>query len=573
MGEFDDVRQMSRKLATGIKGFDRMSGGGLPAGRVTAVIGAAGTGKTVFALQTLVSRVKESGRPGILVTFEQSADGIAVDINSFAWGAARLMESGRLIVIDGRPKPETVLSGAFDITGLLAMAEGAAAPDSPCCIVFDGIDTLLALLATATSQRAELLRLQDFINRIDAMVILTIKAGNDATTGFEEIALYMADCVIELSRETEDGASPRGIRIQKYRSSDHMLRRLPFLMTPGGIEVEGIDADPRILPVSSERLSLGVSHLDDMLSGGLFRGSSTLLSGSPGTAKTTLGCLFVDTMCKRGERALSICFDEGPMEIVRNVASVGIDLQQHIDSGLLRMHSIADRSAGPDEFAYEIKTEVERHRPSHLVIDPISVFTTDPISQRAVRRIIELCKTANITIVLTSLLDRAAGESESSRSYVSTICDTWIHLSYVLSNGERNRALTIVKSRGTAHSNQIGELLLGAGGITIADAYTEDGAVLMGSLRWQKERSNQRAIRDAEAEARLRYQDAKQSVEELSQRIAILTTELAEKNGDVQRLADEAAATMQFETERRSEMSRLRTPETKTATPAERSTQ
>ncbi|SHG59482.1 circadian clock protein KaiC [Kaistia soli DSM 19436] len=566
MGKFDNVQgQMTRKVSTGITGFDRMSGGGLPAGRVTAAIGGAGTGKTVFALQTLVHRINESGRPGILVTFEQSADGITSDINSFAWEGGRLLESGKLIVIDGRPKPETVMSGSFDIAGLLAMTEGAAAPDWPSCIVFDGIDTLLALLGTATAQRAELLRLQDFINRIDSMVILTIKAGSDSTTGFEEIALYMADCVIELSRETEDGASPRGIRIQKYRSSDHMLRRLPFLMTAGGIEVEGIEAEPRILPVSSERLSLGVPHLDVMLAGGIFRGSSTLLSGSPGTAKTTLGCLFVDTMCKRGERALSICFDEGPMEIVRNVASVGIDLQRHINAGLLRMHSIADRSAGPDEFAFEIRTEVERHRPSHLVIDPISVFTADPISQRAVRRIIELCKRENITIVLTSLLDRAAGESESSRSYVSTICDTWIHLSYVLSNGERNRALTIVKSRGTAHSNQVGELLLAAGGVSIADAYTEDGEVLMGSLRWQKERSNQRAIREAEAEAKLRYHEAKRGVEELAQRIAMLTAELAEKEGDVQRLADEAAASILFETERRGEMSRLRSAMTTAA--------
>lgn len=548
------------KVSTGILGFDRMAGGGLPIGRVSAVVGTAGTGKTVLAMQTLVHRVLDSGGVGILVTFEQSTAGVISDLASFTWGAEALLESGRLIVIDGRPRAEIMLSGAFDIQGLLANIDGATYPAAPACIVFDGIDTLLSLLASPAAQRAELLRLQDYIGQVNSTVILTIKANPFSGGGFEDIALYMADCVVELARDTQDGLSPRSIRIEKYRGSAHALNWFPFLMTERGIEVEGIDADPRSTPVSNERLSMGIPQLDDMLAGGIFRGSSMLLSGSPGTTKTTLGTLFLDTMCKRGERAVGICFDEGPQEIIRNVKSVGINLEPHIASGLLSMHGIVHRSAGPDEFAYEIGAEIRRHKPRHILIDPISVFTSDATSQRAVRRIIEMCKRKDITIVLTSLLDRNAGEAESSRSYVSTLCDSWIHLSYVVNGGERNRALTIVKSRGTAHSNQVGELLLNSDGISIAEAYTEDGAVLMGSLRWQKERASQRALQEAADEASRQYQEAKRSVEELVQRMAGLSSELTDKRADLDRLADHAATVGRLEVERRDEMSRLRSP-------------
>lgn len=548
------------KIQTGIPGFDRMTGGGLPRGRVSAVIGTAGAGKTVFAMQTLVNIVRATGGVGVFVSFEQTMRGVIGDLSSFGWDAMPLIDSGRLLVIDGRPHADVLHSGAFDLIGLLAMVEGAASPGAPVCVVFDGIDTLLSLLGSPMAQRAELLRLQEHVHTLDATMLLTIKAVSSMGQGFEEVALYMADCVVELNRDAQWDMPSRSIRIQKYRSSNHAQSRVPFVMTAQGIEVESADADARTAPVSSERLSVGVERLDAMLRGGVFRGSSTLLSGAPGTAKTTLGTRFIDAVCQRAERALCICFDESPLEIVRNVASVGTLLAPHMASGLLQMHALADHAAGADELVHEIMVHIRRHRPRHLMVDPVSVFANSPGSRSAVQRLVRFCKREGITVVLTSLLERSAGESESSRSYVSSLCDNWIHLSYVVHGGERNRALTVVKSRGTAHSNQVGELLLDDEGITLADVYAEDGAVLMGSLRWQKERANQQAMQDARNAADDAYRDTERSVEDLTRRLTDLNDELAGKQQELVRLRGRAADVAAQETSRREQVAQLRRP-------------
>lgn len=297
-----------------------------------------------------------------------------------------------------------------------------------------------------------------------------------------------------------------------------------------------------------------------MLGGGLFRGSSTLLSGAPGTSKTTIGTRFIEATCQRGERALCICFDESPEEVVRNVASVGTELSIHLSSGLLRMHVVSARSMGPNEIVHEILTQLQDHQAQHLLIDPISVFSTSHASQLAMELMAQFCKHKGITVILTSLLDKGAGETESSRSYISSLCDTWIHLSYLLQGGERNRALTLIKSRGTAHSNQVGELLLDHEGITIADAYTEDGIVLMGSLRWQKERANQNAVRIAEDEALNHYKEAEQSADDLSRNITELGLQLEDKRKEMAVLRGRAQEIDRLEVERRDTMSKLRSP-------------
>lgn len=548
------------KIRTGVAGFDRMAHGGLPQGRVSAVIGAAGAGKTVFAMQTLVNVVRATGGVGVFVSFEQTVQGVISDLSSFDWDAMSLIDGGRLLVIDGRPQADVLHSGAFDLIGLLAAVEGAAFPGAPVCVVFDGIDTLLSLLGSPMAQRAELLRLQEHVSRLNATMLLTIKAMTAAGQGFEEVALYMADCVVELTRDAQGDMSTRSMRIQKYRSSSHGQSKVPFVMTAQGLEVESVDVEAWTTPVSNERLSVGIERLDAMLGGGLFRGSSTLLSGAPGTAKTTLGTRFIDAACRRTERALCICFDESPQEIVRNVASVGTLLGPHIASGLLQMHGPTDHAVGADELVHEIMVHIRRHQPRHLMVDPVSVFTNSTSSRNAVQRLVRLCKREGITVLLTSLLERSAGETESSRSYVSSLCDNWIHLSYLIQGGERNRALTVVKSRGTAHSNQVGELLLGDDGITLADVYAEDGAVLMGSLRWQKERDNQQAMQDARNAADDAYRETERSVEDLSRRLTDLSDELAVKQQELVRLRGRAASVEAQETSRREQMTELRRP-------------
>lgn len=547
----------SGKAATGISGFDRMCGGGLPSGRIISVLGTAGAGKTVFAMQTMANLVREGGM-GVFVSFEQSPDSVKEGFLSFDWGAESLLDAGRIVVFDGRLRGDVLLTGAFDIGGLLASVTGALSENSLNCVVFDGIDALLGILGDAPSQRGELLRLQDYAEKLPATVLMTLKARQASRSEFEEIALYMADCVIELERSAEEGMATRSLRIQKYRNSGHAQSRVPILLSSQGIEIAALDSDPQPPPVSNERLSTGIARLDDMMGGGLFRGSSTLLSGSPGTAKTSLGTRFLETMCHKGESTLGIFFDEHPAEIIRNVTSIQTDLSSHITSGLLVMHGIVDRSAGPDEFAHEIAEQVRLHGPRHLLIDPISIFTNTPSGQNAVRRLIQLCKRGGITVMLTSLLDRTTGENEQSRSYVSTICDNWIHLSYVVQAGERNRGLTIVKSRGTAHSNQVGELILSDEGIQIADPYAEDGAVLMGSLRWQKERDNEIALQTESYEADRIEREKKRAILDLEQRRREIDTELDDMRTEMARVRTRNADNLRLEAERRSSMSSRR---------------
>jgi circadian clock protein KaiC len=549
---------MIEKTLTGIPGFDRISSGGLPLGRVTAIIGSAGAGKTIFAMQAMVSQVKAGGN-GVFISFEQSPQGVREGFGAFDWDAEALIDAERIRIIDGRLRSDVAISGAFDITGLLASIRGAFPAGEPGCIVLDGIDALLSVLDNPSRQRIELLRLQELVEPLASTVVITLKLHPVAGGGFEEVALYMSDCVVELDRLVENGTASRGLHIQKYRSSPHAQGRMPFLITRHGIEIAESGAGSGPPPISSERLSFGIARLDEMLAGGVYRGSSTLLSGSPGTAKTTLGTRFLEACCLRGEPALGIFFDESAGEVVRNAASVGTDLRRHVDSGLLKLHSMVDRSAGPDEFVHEIEGQVRAHAPRHLLIDPISTFSGSQGSQTAVRRLVQMSKSAGVTIVMTSLLDRLAHDGgESTRSYVSTVCDNWIHLSYVVQGGERNRGLTIIKARGTAHSNQVGELLLSGDGVTIADAFTEDGAVLMGSLRWQKERAAEQALRSARLEADRLEGETVRAIEELERRHTALEAELGGRREDLERLRDRARAAETAEEGRRDALSRRR---------------
>lgn len=242
----------TKKTSTGIVGFDVMSAGGLPCGRISVVAGDAGTGKTVFAMQALVNRLRETDSIGIFVSFEQSPDGVIADLSSFEWGARSLVDSGRLIIIDGRPKADVLISGTFDLSGLLATIEGASSSGAPVIAVFDGIDALLVMLASSSAQRVELLRLQDHISRLGATVILTVKSSFTINGGFEEMAIFMADCVIEMLLDISDNISNRSIRIKKYRSSGHTQNRIPLVITKQGIEVQMLSPVLQPIPIFNE---------------------------------------------------------------------------------------------------------------------------------------------------------------------------------------------------------------------------------------------------------------------------------------------------------------------------------
>lgn len=554
------------KVATGYKGFDAMTGGGLPQNRISVLAGGAGSGKTLFAMQVLVHGIKSVGSAGIFVSFEEIPASLLNNFSSFDWGLTDLVANDQLLMVDGRWHADTVLSGNFDISGLLAAVESAAKARNAGFLVLDGIDALLTMMPEINDPRRELIRLQCWTERLGLTTLVTVKSSGNPElhspgSHFEDLAMYMADCVVILQRSATDTISSRNLFIQKYRGSNHAQNKVPYVIGAQGIEVEPVDARSGGFQVFTDRVSTGIAELDTMLRGGYYRGSTTLLSGSPGTSKTTLAVKFAEASCLAGEHGLYICFDEAPEEIVRNAASVSIDLARHIKSGKLLMEGFVARSSSADLLTSRVLNLLASQQPRFLVLDPVSAFNLaggDTLGYNAVRLIVQHCKQAGVTIILTSLLEQIGGNVEMSRAHVSTLCDNWLHLSYVINGGERNRALTIVKSRGTGHSNQVREVIIDNSGITLKPVYTEQGEVLMGSLRWQRE-EHSRQQREAEKQAaERRYRDALRATDEISLRIELLQRELQERHSDLARSHEESNALEAQNIEHRKALGELR---------------
>ena len=478
------------KVITGIAGFDDISGGGLPKGRLTAIVGAAGAGKTVFSLQTMVNRLTLLGEPCIFVTFEEPIDRIRSNIASFDWGAGPLDEA-RFHFVDARIPQDAVVTGAFDLDGLLAGLSAMVEEIGARNIVFDGIDMLLSSMQDERLERQELLRLDSWIRVVAISAIVTVKTfgAGDRDQVRADFLQYMTDCLIVLVVTVTATGSSRTIRIAKYRGSGFAANPVPMVIGGSGIDVVTFKGARIGYPTFAERLSSGVTRLDALLNGGYLRGSSTLISGSPGTSKTSLGACFAAAACARGEGALLISFDESGAQIISNMAAIGIDLARHVEAGMLTIASFLSGGRSPEEHFVEIRNLLRANRPNCLVIDPISAFLKAdyPFSAMICENLLDAAKSEGVTVLCTSLLDKSASGTELSASQVSTIADTWLHVSYVARDGERNRAVTIIKSRGTGHSNQVRELVLSKSGIDLVDVYVAEGEVLMGSARAQKE--------------------------------------------------------------------------------------
>jgi circadian clock protein KaiC len=290
---------------------------------------------------------------------------------------------------------------------------------------------------------------------------------------------------------------------------------------------------------STERVSSGVERLDSMLGGGYYRGAAVLLSGAPGTAKTTLCGSFIQAACQRGERALFIGFDEPTHEIVRNLRSVGTDLAPFIANGLLHMQSIRSSLCGAEEHIGTLRNLIDTHQPRCLVIDPLSAIINSDVDasrRRMPEQLLGLTKAAGITIVCSSLLGGNDALNEGSAIQVSTVADTWIHISYAVMDGERNRAITIVKSRGTEHSNQVRELVLSADGVTLTDVYRAGGQVLMGTARWEKEAQERATEEFHKASVEQKRRELELAEAEVNARVEVLQRELALKRVELERV-------------------------------------
>ena len=478
------------KIATGIPGFDELSLGGLPRNRTTLLKGGPGSGKTVFALQTLVNAIRRGQEPGIFVAFEESPRQIGANAATFDWGLPAF-SGNKLFFLDAHLSPEVVQSGEFDLTGMLAMLTAKKEEIGAKWIVFDGLDVLLTLLQNRVAEMREIYRIRDWLAENEASAIITAKADGGTSQvvnyGFMQ---FMVDCVVALERRLEGGVALHRLEITKYRGSDFVAGEYPVSFGPLGMEVGAPEPTEIKHAASTERISAGFERLDAMLGGGLFRGSSTLITGVPGTSKTTLAGKFAEAACLRGERTLFVSFDEGAEPIQRNLASVGIQLKPHVKSGLLRMYSGRTESIGAEDHLLKLKSLIREHRPRCMVIDPLSAIAKAGglgAARAVANRLIYLVKDEKVTVMITAISEGDDPQTEATELQISTVADTWIHLSYLIRSGERNRALTIIKSRGTWHSNQVRELVLGKAGPMLADVYTAGGEVLMGTLRWEKE--------------------------------------------------------------------------------------
>lgn len=528
---------MLNKALTGIAGFDEITGGGLPQGRTTLVVGGPGSGKTVLALQFLVHGAQESKEPGIFVAFEETSTRIMANAASFGWNLPELRRK-KLYFMDAHPLPDLVQSGDFDLGGMLAALEAQVKIMGARRIVFDAIDVVLALLPDPVTRRREIYRLHEWLLARKLSGIITAKAGGDDASsiirqpfGFMQ---FMVDCAVILNHTVALGVSHRNLRVQKYRGSSFDENESPFLIGASGLEVAVARAPGRVdTKVSYERISSGVERLDTMLGGGYYRGASVLITGFSGTAKTTLSGAFAEAACQRGERTMFVSFDSDCTEVIRNLASVGIQLDQFVKNGCMRMISARSIAGSAETYLVRIKALAKEHGATCLVIDPVSAWYksgNDSTAQSVADRLIDWSKGDGITLLCTSLLDEMSNRTESgSPMQISALADTWIHLNYLVQAGERNRGLSIVKSRGTAHSNQVRELILSDAGVTLADTYTAGGEVLMGTLRWEKERAERVASEAAEAAAKLKRVRLDAEEAELEVRVKSLQTELVAK--------------------------------------------
>jgi circadian clock protein KaiC len=524
---------------TGILGFDEITHGGLPRGRTTLVMGGPGCGKTVFALQSLVSSVRRTKEAAIFVAFEEDTRQILANAATFGWNLPAL-ERRKIFFLDARLSPDVVMAGEFDLIGMLNLLRVKAEEMGATRIVFDGIDVLLGLLDDPVAERREVYRIRDWLAQTGLTAIITQKAAGHEAEQRYGFLQFMVDCVVVLRHHVIEGSAFRTLRVMKYRGSDFSADEFPISLTAEGMQLTNRGPEELTYDVTDERISSGLPRLDTMLRGGYHRASTILISGAPGTAKSTLAGLFAAAACERGERTFYVSFDEGAAQIVRNLRSVNIRLAPYLKSGVLTMYST--RTRGPnveDQFA-ELRRRVRAHNPRCLVIDPLSALSsklTHVASVDAAQQFLDFLKREGITVVNTSLIDGTVTD-EATTAGISTLADTWIQLSYVVHDGERNRALTIVKSRGTGHSNQVRELTLSNDGVSLTDVFVAQGRVLMGVARWEWEQQEKATNMRTEIAAEHKRLQLELGQAEAAARLQVVRSEMAARSAEIEVLAD-----------------------------------
>lgn len=512
------------KSPTGIGGLDEITDGGLPKGRPTLISGGAGSGKTLMSMQFLAQGALMYDEPGVFVAFEESAEELTKNFASLGIDLEDLIARKKILIdyiyIDSSEIEET---GEYDLEGLFIRLGSAIDSIGAKRVVLDTIEVLFAGFKNYGILRSELRRLFRWLKSKGVTAIVTGERGENTLTrfGLEE---YVADCVILLDNRMVEQIATRRLRIVKFRGSKHGTNEYPFLIEEDGISVLPITSLGLEHIASTERISSGIERLDNMLGGGkgYFRGSSILISGTAGSGKTSFAALFVDGACRRGERCLYFAFEESPSQIGRNMSSIGIDFNSWINSGLLQIHSSRPMAHGLEMHLMEMRKVIDDFEPKVVIIDPITNLTnvgTASDVKFMLTRLIDYLKTSGTTTLCTSLMD--SEEEGQSGQGISSLMDTWVRLRMFENGSERNRGVSVIKSRGMAHSNQIREFLITDHGIELTDVYLgQAGGLLMGSSRAAQ------AARD-EAESIAEEQEIERSRREKENKLRLLDAQIA----------------------------------------------
>jgi circadian clock protein KaiC len=515
------------KCPSGIRGLDEITGGGLPAGRPTLVVGGPGCGKTMLAIEFLVRGATEYGDPGVFVAFEETPGDLAKNVASIGFDLGDLVARKQLVIDHIFIEPtEIEETGEYDLEGLFIRLGHAIDSIGAKRVALDTIEVLFSGFMDHTLIRAELRRLFRWLKEKGVTAVITGEAGETTFSryGLEE---YVADCVIALDNRVVNQIATRRLRIVKYRGSAHGMDEYPFLIDADGFSVIPVTSLALDHEVSSDRVSSGIARLDTMLGGGYYRGSSILVSGIAGTGKTSVAASFANAACTRGERCLYFAFEESKGQMVRNMRSIGIDLDRWTEAGLLQFHASRPTIYGLEMHLAMMHKLVSEFQPEVVVIDPISNLMSvgsDLQVRSMLTRLIDFLKTNQITALFTDLT--MGGVSvEGTEVRVSSIMDTWLLLGYVEEDAERNRVLNLLKSRGMAHSNQMREFVLSDDGIHLTDVYVGPEGVLTGAARLTQEAKINAAamIRTQELDARTRAVKRKREV--LEAKIAALRAE------------------------------------------------
>jgi circadian clock protein KaiC len=523
------------KTPTGIGGLDDLTLGGLPSGRPTLLCGSAGCGKTLFGVTFLVNGVNKFGETGVFMSFEERERDLAANVHSLGFDIDELIAGKKLVIDYVRvERAEIEESGEYDLEGLFVRLGHAIDTVGAKRVVLDTIEALFSGLTDATILRAELRRLFGWLKDKGVTAIVTAERGEGQLTRFG-IEEYVSDCVILLDNRVQEQVVTRRLRVVKYRGSAHGTNEYPFLIDDQGISVLPITSAGLGHAISDEAVPTGVEDLDAMLGiGGYFKGSSILISGLAGTGKSTFGAAFAAAACDRGERCLYFAFEESPDQVVRNMRSVGIELEKHLKSGLLKFEAARPSLFGFEMHLARMNRDIEQFKPATIIVDPISAFRGPSAEIHATLvRLADICKTHGITAVFTSLASVDEQMSESERS-VSSLMDTWISLRDVEADGERNRILYLLKSRGMSHSKQIREYELSDNGIHLTEPYLGPEGVLTGAARMAQESREREAHQE-------RIEQIEQHKRQMARKRAALERQIAEMRAALDAEEDEVS--------------------------------